>query len=89
MHKLEISAETPHVDRIHVQEEKEASADKSWDTIPTQAQNSELAHVKIYLDEFIGVVKEAPEVRRQMKRRLFDSVYELFLLDNPLGVERE
>ena len=41
-------------------------SNKNWDALSPHTWATALAHVKVYLDDFIGIVQGGPTERRQM-----------------------
>ena len=41
-----------------------------WEALSSHARATSLAHVKVYLDDFIGITQEGPTERRKMTRHL-------------------
>ena len=86
---LDILAETPPGDHNQLQEERVAISNKAWNNIPSQAQKAELAHVEVYLDNFIGVFQGVQTDCTQITRQFFHSIGELLNPNNPTYVARK
>ena len=57
--------------------------------LPDRAVQAALAHVGVYLDNFIGVVQGQPEERKHITWHLSSFIYSLFQTKNPLKMARE
>ena len=57
-------------------------ADNDWEALSPHARATALAHVEVYLDDFISITQGGPTERRQMTRHLFRSIDELFCPNN-------
>ena len=55
------------------------AADNNWEALSPHAWATYVAHVKVYLDDFILIVQGGTDERRQMTRHLFCAINELFL----------
>ena len=64
-------------------------ADKDWEALSPHAQDTALAHVEVYLNDFIGITQGGAKERRQMTRHLFRTIDELFRLNNKDYIARE
>ena len=54
------------------------ATEKDWESLSLHAQATALAHVKVYLDDFISIIEGGPTERRQMTRHVFFAIDELF-----------
>ena len=64
-------------------------ADKDWETLSPHTQDIALAHVEVYLDDFIGITQGGAKKRRQMTRYLFCAINELLRTNNKDYIGRE
>ena len=55
-----------------------STQDKLWANLSPQARAAALAHVKVYLDEFIGIFQGGQEEWNHMTRHLFRTIDSLF-----------
>ena len=60
-------------------------ADETWSKVPPQTIWVALAHIEVYLDDFIGVIQGGPTEQNQMIHKLFYSIDKLFLPINTQG----
>ena len=60
-----------------------------WEALSPHVRVTALAHVKVYLDDFIGITHGGPTERRQMTRHLFRVINELFRPNNKDNISRE
>ena len=77
-HPLEILAGELLHDRDEERERHEAAEDDTLSTLTPQVRWTALEHSKVYLDEFIGVIKGGPTERTHLNHHLFCSIYEFF-----------
>ena len=64
-------------------------AEKDWKSLSPHARAIALAHVEIYLDDFIAINQGGEIERRQMTRHLFRAINELFRPNNKDNIARE
>ena len=64
-------------------------ADSNWEALSPHARATALAHVEVYLDDFIGITQGGPTERIQMMRHLFRAIDELFCPNNKDDIARE
>ena len=64
-------------------------ANNNLEALSLHARDTTLAHVKIYLDDFISITKGGPTERRQMTRHLVHAIGELFRPNNKDNIARE
>ena len=83
-----ISETSPYGDNVEANHTR-VQADNKWRNLPSKARHAELAHVEVYLDDFIGVVQGGPKEHKKMTRHLFSSIDYLSRPNNPLNVARE
>ena len=57
--------------------------------LPDRAVQAALAHVGVYLDNFIGAVQGQPEERKHITWHLSSFISSLFQTKNPLKMARE
>ena len=73
--------------------EEEATAtqdsDKKWEALSPHAQATDLEHVKVYLDDFIGITQGGPTERRNITRHLFCASNDLFRPNNKNNISQE
>ena len=54
------------------------AADRNWEYLSLHDWSTVLSHIKLYLDNFIRIVKSGSEDRRKMMQHLFRDIEELF-----------
>ena len=88
-HHLENLADTkpPETSAQEVAATLEAAND--WEALSLHARTTALAHIKVYLNYFIGITQGGPTERRQMTRHLFRTIDELFCPNNKDNIARE
>ena len=88
-HNLEDLAETKPPETTAEEVAETLVANKYWEALSPHAQATALAHVEVYLDDFIGITQGGAKERRQMTRHLFRNIDELFRPNNKDGIARE
>ena len=53
-------------------------ADSNWEALFPHTWATDLSHVKVYLNDFIGIVQGGPIERRHMARHFFRAIDDLF-----------
>ena len=64
-------------------------SDKNWEVLFLHARSTALAHVKIYLNDFIGITQGGPTEIQHMTRHLFCAINDLFRSNNKDDIARE
>ena len=70
-HHLENLAETKLSQTSAAEVAATLEANNNWEALSPHARATSLAHVKVYLDDFIGITQGGPTERIQMTRNLF------------------
>ena len=88
-HHLEHLADTkpPKTSAQEVTATLEANND--WEALSLHAQATALAHVELYLDDFISITQVGPTDRRQMTRYLFRAIDKIFCPNNKDNITQE
>ena len=69
--------------------EAKLEANCKWEVLSPHARATSLAHVKIYLDDFISIVQVGPTERRQITGHLFRAIDDLFRHNDKDNIVRE
>ena len=88
-HHLENLAETKPPETTEEEVAATLAADKDWEALSLDARATALAHVEVYLDDFIGITQGGAKERRQMTRNLFRAINELFRPNDKNDIARE
>ena len=88
-HHLENLAETKRPEATAKEVAATQVADKYWKALSLHTRSTALAHVKVYLDDFIGITQGGAKERQQMTRHLFHAIDELFHPNNKDDIARE
>ena len=73
-HHLENLAETKLPDTTEEEAAAISAANKDWEALSPHARATSLAHVEVYLDDFIGIIQGGEKEKRQMTRHLFRAI---------------
>ena len=63
--------------------------DSNWEDLSPHTRSTALDHVKVYLDDFIGIFQGGPTEQRQMTRYLFLAIDDLLRPNDKDDTERE
>ena len=77
----------PNISAEEVAATLEANSD--WEALSLHTRATALAHVEVYLDDFISITQGGPTERRQMTRHLFRTIDEIFRPNNKDEIARE
>ena len=88
-HPLETLVEAFPPDRDYHKERQEEKADDTWIKLPPELRRAALAHIEVYLDDFLGVIQGGPVEQTHMTHHLFRFIDELFRPNNPQYRARE
>ena len=89
VHPLKELVETPPLESNTKNYQAEASADQAWGLLTPQVQVAAIAHVEVYIDDFIVVVQGGPTKSTHIMRHLLQSIHELFRPNNCLCIDIE
>ena len=64
-------------------------AGKYWEALYPHARATALAHIEVYLNDFIGITQGGAKERPQMTRHLFRAIDELFRPNDKDDIARE
>ena len=64
-------------------------ANSNWEALSPHARDISLAHVEVYLDDFIGITQRGPTKISQMTRHLFHTINDIFRPNNKDNIEQE
>ena len=88
-HHLEDLADTKPPQTSSEDSEATLEDNSNWEALSPHARATALSHVKVHLDDFIGIVQRGPTERRQMTRHLFCAINYLFRLNAKDDTTRE
>ena len=77
-HHLENLADTKSPQTSSEEVTPMIDVNKNWESLSPHARDTSLAHVNIYLDDFIGIVQGGLDERQQMMRHLFRAIKKIF-----------
>ena len=66
LHHLKNLADTKPPQNSAAEVSATIEVNDNWEALPLHAHATALAHVKVHLDDFIGIVQGGPDERRQM-----------------------
>ena len=88
-HHLGYLADTKPPQTSEEEARETLDANRNWEALSSHARETAIAHVKVYLDDFIGITQGGPTERRKMTRHLFCTIDKLFQPNNKDDIARE
>ena len=88
-HRLEDLADTEPPQTSAEEVAATLEADGNWEALSPHVRATDLAHVQVYLNEFISIVQGGPNDRRQMTRHLIRAIDKLFRNNTKYNTARE
>ena len=81
-HHLEHLADTKLPETTAQEVAAALAADKDWEALFPHERATDLSHVEVYLNDFIGITQGGATERQQMTRLLFRALNKLFCPNN-------